>query len=151
MLIKFVFTCLLSNCVLINLFAQSEWMNLDEFVANEEKLVYWQEHWEELNELAENPININMATKEQLEQLPFLSDRMIENILYALYKYRPIVTLNSLWIVEGMDYRTLDLLKRFIYIGEYENERDKLYGVINTCGYSFKRQIRVCGLSFRHT
>ena len=127
MLIKFVFTCLLSNCVLINLFAQSEWMNLDEFVANEEKLVYWQEHWEELNELAENPININMATKEQLEQLPFLSDRMIENILYALYKYRPIVTLNSLWIVEGMDYRTLDLLKRFIYIGEYENERDKLY------------------------
>ena len=61
MLIKFVFTCLLSNCVLINLFAQSEWMNLDEFVANEEKLVYWQEHWEELNELAGNPININMA------------------------------------------------------------------------------------------
>lgn len=38
-------------------------------------------HFEELSELRENPININTATKEQLERFPFLSDQLVENIL----------------------------------------------------------------------
>ena len=41
---------------------------------------------EELDELKENPIPINMATKEQLERFPFLSEQLIENILYYIYQ-----------------------------------------------------------------
>ena len=41
----------------------------------------WQNQLEELKLLTEHPINLNVATRGQLEQLPFLSDFQIENIL----------------------------------------------------------------------
>ena len=68
-----------------NLFAQSAWMEWEEQVGEEENVVSWREQYEELSELAEHPLNINTVTKEELEQLPFLSDRLIEHILYYVY------------------------------------------------------------------
>ena len=38
-------------------------------------------NFEELSELRENPININTATKEQLERFPFLSDQLVEEYI----------------------------------------------------------------------
>ena len=37
---------------------------------------------EDLADLKNHPIHINQATKEDLERFPFLSDKLIENILY---------------------------------------------------------------------
>lgn len=105
---------------------QSSWIEWQEDVSTDEELVAWQERYEELSELANHPFNLNTITKEQLEQLPFLSDRMIENILYYVYKYKPVLTLNELLGVEGMDRQTRHFLKDFLYIGEAENERNKL-------------------------
>ena len=36
---------------------------------------------------------------------------MVENILYYVYKYGPLVSLNELWGVEGMDKQTQMFLK----------------------------------------
>ena len=47
-------------------------------VSSDDDLISWQEKYEDLTYLAEHPFNINSITKEQLEQLPFLSDAMIE-------------------------------------------------------------------------
>ena len=42
---------------------------------------------------------------------------MVENILYYVYKYGPLVSLNELWGVEGMDKQTQTFLKDFVYVG----------------------------------
>ena len=108
--VSVVFTCL-------NVCAQSAWMEWDEQIGEEADLSSWEEQYENLSELAEHPFNINTVTKEELEQLPFLSDKMVENILYYVYKYGPLVSLNELWGVEGMDKQTQMFLKDFIYVG----------------------------------
>lgn len=100
--------------------------DLEPYVASDADLVSWQEKYEELTDLAEHPFNINTITKEQLEQLPFLSDAMIENILYYVYKYGPLLTKNELLGVEGMDRQTRYFLQDFIYIGKADNKQDKL-------------------------
>ena len=95
-------------------------------VTSDDDLISWQEKYEDLTYLAEHPFNINTITKEQLEQLPFLSDAMIENILYYVYKYGPLLTKNELLGVEGMDRQTRYFLQEFIYIGPSINKQDKL-------------------------
>ena len=95
-------------------------------VTSDDDLISWQEKYEDLTYLAEHPFNINTITKEQLEQFPFLSDAMIENILYYVYKYGPLLTKNELLGVEGMDRQTRHFLQEFIYIGPSINKQDKL-------------------------
>lgn len=105
-----------------NLFAQSAWMEWEEQVGEEENVASWREQYEELSELAEHPLNINTVTKEELEQLPFLSDRLIEHILYYVYKYGPLTSMNELWGVEGMDRQTQAFLREFMYVGPVKKE-----------------------------
>lgn len=116
--------CILMGFIFINLLAQSEWIEWGEEVSDERDFTYWQEQYEALSELAAHPLNINNITKKQLEQFPFLSDKLIENILYYLYKYGPMLTENELMGIEGMDYQTRSFLQKFIYIGNAENKED---------------------------
>ena len=83
-----------------NLSAQEVWEELAEQLIGEEEgeVFQWENNFEELSELKENPININTATKEQLEKFPFLSDRIVENILYYLYKNGPMLSYQHVWI-----------------------------------------------------
>lgn len=116
--------CILMGFIFINLLAQSEWIEWGEEVSDERDFTYWQEQYEALSEWAAHPLNINTITKKQLEQFPFLSDKLIENILYYLYKYGPMLTENELMGIEGMDYQTRSFLQKFIYIGNAENKED---------------------------
>lgn len=56
-----------------NLCAQEVWEELAEQLMDEDEnsSFQWDTHFEELSELRENPININTATKEQLERFHF--------------------------------------------------------------------------------
>ena len=76
-------TCITIGFSVNNLSAQEAWEELAEQLIDEEggEVFQWENNFEELSELRENPININTATKEQLERFPFLSDKLIENIL----------------------------------------------------------------------
>ena len=103
MLKKLLIICMLMGMVVLKAEAQTGWIEHQQNVSSEEELKGWEEIYEELAELAENPFNINTVTKEELEQLPFLSDELIENILYYVYKYGPLLTINELLGVEGMD------------------------------------------------
>ncbi len=84
-------------------YSQSVLMDWQENIVDEESIKAWQEQYEELSELAENPFNINTITKEQLKQLPFLSDTDITNILRYVEKYSPLVSKKELFGVEGLD------------------------------------------------
>ena len=91
MLIKRFIVWLLASFVFINLLAQSDWMEWGEEINDDRAITYWEEQYEALSDLAAHPLNINTITKKQLEQFPFLSEKLIENILYYLYKYNTSV------------------------------------------------------------
>jgi len=76
----------------------------------------WQNQLEDLQYLIENPININTATKGQLEQLPFLSDIQIENLLAYVYIHGELQTIYELQLVEEMDRRTIELLLPYVRV-----------------------------------
>lgn len=75
---------------------------------------------------AENPININLATKEELDKLQLLSDIQIDNILYYLYKYSPLNTIYELQLIDGLDMTDIRLLLPFVTLGEAKAKKDLL-------------------------
>lgn len=76
----------------------------------------------ELLELSFRPVNLNKATRETLEKMPFLSDIQIENILYYVYKYGPLRTIYELQLVEGLDMTDIRYMLPFVTIGTINNE-----------------------------
>ena len=110
-----------------NLSAQSVWEEvIEQWVNNQESNSYQLENLiESLDELKENPLPINIATKEQLERFPFLSDLLIENILYYIYKYGPMLSDKELMLVKDMDQQTARCLKLFITFQQPDKEENK--------------------------
>lgn len=67
-----------------------------------------------LIKLRHNPININSATREELEQIPFLSDMQIEALLFQRYQSKEFFSIYELQVVEGLDRRALEYLEPLI-------------------------------------
>ena len=59
-------------------------LNLEQRSADEEER-NWEDELEVLSARLQEPVNINAATKRQLEEFPFLTDIQIENILAYVY------------------------------------------------------------------
>ena len=75
-----------------------------------------------LCQLEDRPFNINTATREQLQQLPFLSDQQIEDISYYLYIHGPMVTKAELMVIRSLDYYRRKLLECFVYVAEPDKD-----------------------------
>ena len=100
----------------------SSWTEyLEELSDSEMGSAYIENLFDELSYLSENPFNLNIVTKSDLERLPFLSEIQIENLLYYAYKYAPIQSIYELKNVEGMDVQTINYLLPFVYVGEVKN------------------------------
>ena len=104
----------------------SEWMQYVEELANNEETenIFLENLIDELSYLAENPYNLQTLTKEELEKLPFLSDLQIENLLYYIYKFGPLVDIHELKNVEELDLQTITYLLPFVYVGAAENQEN---------------------------
>ena len=83
----------------------------------------WEDCYETLCELALHPMDVNQATREELEQLPFLSAQQVEEIVEYLYRYGPMKSLAELQMIRSLDYERRRLLTFFIYIGEAQHEK----------------------------
>ncbi|MCR4765786.1 MAG: helix-hairpin-helix domain-containing protein [Bacteroidaceae bacterium] len=99
----------------INLLLEEQ---LEEMSANDETL-----NWNDLLEELSQPIDLNSASKEQLERLPFLSDEQIENILAYIYIHGQMQTVYELQLVENMDRRTIQLLLPFVQVNATRQEK----------------------------
>ncbi|MEG1586842.1 MAG: hypothetical protein RR346_08200 [Bacteroidales bacterium] len=77
---------------------------------------------ERLSEVINNPILINITNKEELEQIPFLSDRQIENLLYYLYVYGEMKSIHELRMVEDFDLATIELVSPFFKVEPRQKE-----------------------------
>ena len=78
----------------------------------------WQDLFETLDQLHQNPIDINEATMEDLQQIPFLTDKQIEDIQFYIYRYGKMKSLNELIMIESLGYEARHLLLNFVTINE---------------------------------
>lgn len=103
-----------------------EWVALEEIAEEDAEELYLQ-----LSELAEEPFNINTATQEELESLPFLSEREVEEICAYIYLHGSMKSWGELVAIEALDFTKRQLLKHFVYIGEVEQPLPKLKDFLN--------------------
>ena len=82
----------------------------------------WENELEELSNRMQEPVNLNVATREQLEQFSFLSDIQIEHLLAYIYIHGQMKTIYELQLVEEMDKQTIQYLLPFVCIKAINNE-----------------------------
>lgn len=87
----------------------------------EEANYHNEENIELLTELEEHPINLNTATREDLERIPFLNAHQIEDILAYVYQYHGMETLGELAMIESIDLTRRQLLPYFTYVSKEES------------------------------
>ena len=108
----------LSESLIEDVFEDLSVNNLTDNSVNE---LDWGNELEDLAARLREPVNLNSATREQLEQFPFLSDIQIEHILAYVYIHGQMQTLYELQLVEEMDERTIRYLLPFVCIKAINN------------------------------
>ena len=73
---------------------------------------------EMFTDLHQHPFNINTATRAELERLPFLTPRQVEEILYYLDRYGPLHNAGELILISALDADARRLLPWFVLWGE---------------------------------
>ena len=86
----------------------------------------WEDMYELLCEMEQHPLDINKATRDELEQVPFLSAQQVEEIQAYLYRYGPMKSASELVMIRSLDYSVRRLLTYFIVIPEGQDETEKL-------------------------
>lgn len=122
-----------------------------------------EEAYEWLCQMASQPLDINTATREELEQLPFLTARQIEDICEYRYSHGPLATFDELISIPSIDYSRRLLLTSFIYIDKEKEKipawkdlwkypRQQLLATLRLPLYSRKGDINgYLGYKYRHT
>ena len=78
----------------------------------------WEKTYELLCELEQHPLELNHATREDLEELPFLTAQQIEELMEYRYRYGGMKSMGELQMIRSLDYGQRRLLTYFIYIDE---------------------------------
>ena len=78
----------------------------------------WEQTYDLLCELEQHPLDINSATREELEEIPFLTALQIEEIVAYRDRYGALKSLAELQMIRSLDYGHRRLLACFLYIGE---------------------------------
>lgn len=95
---------------------QQQLENIAEATENEEAdytnlldaLLYYKEH----------PINLNKATKEDLQELQLLSDIEINNLLSHIKKYGKLITIYELQGIAGFDLQTIQRILPYVRVSD---------------------------------
>ena len=82
----------------------------------------WEDTYEMLCELEQEPLNLNTATRDELEALPFLSAQQVEAVMEYLYKHGAMKSMNELRMIRALDYAQIELLHYFSYVDEERRE-----------------------------
>ncbi|MBM6734857.1 helix-hairpin-helix domain-containing protein [Mediterranea massiliensis] len=95
--------------------------NLEQLAADAES-TDWEDELEELSRRMKQKLNLNTATREELEQFPFLSEEQVENLLAYVHVHGAMQTLYELQLVETMDKETIGRLLPFVCVRPLEEE-----------------------------
>lgn len=92
----------------------------EQYTAESGDEIDYETFYNELFALAEQPVDLNVAQREQLEKLLFLSDLQVENILYYIYKFGQIYSVYELQLIDGVDMTDIRRILPFVSIGDYK-------------------------------
>ena len=90
--------------------------------ADDAEAATWEDTYSLLCELEQQPLDLNAVTREDLEQLPFLSAQQVEAVMEYLYRYGPMKSLNELRMIKALDYVQIELLQYFSSVGNEQRE-----------------------------
>ena len=124
---------------------QQGWEVLINTLMNEENegSEEWEDIFHVLSDMAEHPIDINKATREDLERIPFLTDQQVEELCAYLYQYDGMRSLGELTMIESLDATRRQLLTYFTYIDDRQQE--KKFPKLKDIGKHGKHNLTVTG------
>lgn len=107
-----------------------------------------EDSYELLEQLADHPLNLNTATRQELEQLPFLSAQQVMDLQEYIYHYGPMRSLGELRMVRSLDYQQLTLLPFFVYVDSKADEpqprvRQRLDSLLHWARHTLTASARV--------
>ncbi|MFC0876855.1 helix-hairpin-helix domain-containing protein [Saccharicrinis sp. FJH2] len=104
------------------------------------------EDWiEYMYELAEHPLNLNSATKEELERIRFLTLYQIENLHHYIYEYGELYSIYELLAVKGFDEQTVRWLMHIVKVGKVGNLTYGRYNKKDTFFIKHESLFRISG------
>ena len=101
--------------------AQPSWQQLWQSTMNmedEEEGGMTEDDFELLQDMAEHQLDLNRATRDELERLPFLSSQQVMDFMEYRDRYGPLRSMGELRMIPSMDYQQIVLLPCFTYVGE---------------------------------
>ena len=99
----------------------------EQYTAETETTLDYDSFYEDLMQCAQNPINLNHCTKEELKRLQFLTDIQIENLQAYVYTVGQMQNIFEIQLVEGLDMTDIRRMLPFVRVGEGLDEKHKLY------------------------
>lgn len=102
-----------------------DWEDLFEelYASSEENIGTKEETFELLTDLAEHPLNLNTASQEELERIPFLTAEQIEDLQAYVYQYHGMQSLGELAMIESLDALRRKLLPYFVYVAPVDEQQ----------------------------
>ena len=82
----------------------------------------WEATYDILCDLEESPVEINTATREDLERIPFLEDNEIADILEYIYRNGEILSTAELSMIHSLSTQKRQLLSYFITLSHKEDK-----------------------------
>ena len=119
-------TCLMGLISLTSIAQQTyDWEDLFEelYASSEENIGTKEETFELLTDLAEHPLNLNTASQEELERIPFLTAEQIEDLQAYVYQYHGMQSLGELAMIESLDALRRKLLPYFVYVAPVDEQQ----------------------------
>jgi hypothetical protein len=126
---KWYFLITISFCLSHFTQAQTnENFDLETFVEDlfntQEAGIPYEDFYESLLLLYQNPLNLNSVANERLKNTYILSSVQIENLQTYISEKGKLITLYELQIIEGFDYVTIQKLLPFIVVDSKEADND---------------------------
>lgn len=84
---------------------------------------YGEDILEMLEERAAERINLNQTSREELEQLPFLTAQQVEGLVEYMDRYHPMRSMSELLMIKSLDPVTRQLLECFVTVGDEAPKR----------------------------
>lgn len=85
---------------------------------------------ESLRSVHDNPININDASRDDLLQLPFLSQSQADSIVSYVNRRGPVLSFGELMLVSNIDYQKRKFLSIFLYCTAGKSGRQTVHDLL---------------------
>ena len=89
---------------------------IEELFNLQDEDINYEDLYETLLTLYQNPLNLNTANTYELQSLYILSSVQIQNLQNYILEKGKLITLYELQVIEGFDFATIERLKPFVTV-----------------------------------